>query len=331
MMDGASDQHVVVPPPQRVLRLLRPPRALTVLAAPGGFGKTSALEWWAKHWPSPVLWADVAGPDASDAEMARAIVAALRIRSEGPTEGAVDSSGAALAVCNAVVPGRHVSIVLDDVSLGGLRFAAELSETFASLRRPELAVVVAGRMRGPLSSLPSVAQSRALWIGPAELRLRAGEVRRSLERLLERPATEVEVARVMAITDGWPGGLVMASSILRNGRPDLLEAVERGDLVLGRATISALSRDAIRAAAALQGDPEAWLDESASDGLRVGLAELAISGLVGRARISGRRSSSGRFRWQLTSFASEAIAAWLDWAHPRDAETLGARGSHGAG
>lgn len=234
-------------PPQRLVRMLRPPGPLTVLGAPDGFGKTTLLRWWASHWPTPVLWASgPADEEAGIGEIATALRASLgRGAGLAALLGAPagdNAPGLARALCRAIPIGRQVSIVIDDATPALLELAIDLSASLVALRRRDLALIVAGRV----SSAPleiSRAPRQPLWLGPEALRLRPAELRRALARLLDRAPSAAEVEEVAAITDGWPAGLQMAAAILRAGRGDLLRSVARSELVLGLATEMALTRE----------------------------------------------------------------------------------------
>ncbi len=199
--------------------------ALTLVAAPAGYGKTTAVRVWAEHSGSALAWVTL---DAGDNEPARlwtyVATAVDRIRnglgrrairrlhgSATGVEAAVDE------VMNAIAEfGQPVTLVLDDLQtvvdsecLASLRYAIERLPTMAHLvaiTRADPALELARlRGRGALSEV----RAHDLAFTPAEAR----------ELLVDRAGLELDDDQIEILlkrTEGWPAALYLAALWLRS-------------------------------------------------------------------------------------------------------------------
>jgi LuxR family maltose regulon positive regulatory protein len=212
---------------------------LTLVAAPAGYGKTTAVRAWCESRDAALAWVTLDAGDNDPVRLWTYIATAVdRIRQGlgrgalqrlrlpgGQIEAAVDELMNGLAVF-----GEPIVIVLDDLEavtdtecLASIDFAVEhLPETtrLVFITRTEPAIPLARRRAGgTLAELHAlelafdVAEARQLLVDPGHLELGDEE----LEMLVER-------------TEGWPAALVLAGLWLRSVE-DVHEAVRafRGD------------------------------------------------------------------------------------------------------
>ncbi len=199
--------------------------AMTLVAAPAGYGKTTAVRAWAEHSGSALAWVTL---DAGDNEPARfwAYVATAvdrvrdglgrralkRLRAPGfGVKVAVDELMNGLAGF-----GRPVTLVLDDLQtvtdtdcLASLGYAIERLPRAARLiaiTRADPALELAGlRARGGLSEV----RARELAFTVAEAR----------ELLVDRAGLELDDEQIEILrnrTEGWPAALYLAALWLRS-------------------------------------------------------------------------------------------------------------------
>lgn len=195
-------------------------RVLTLVVAPTGYGKTTALATWAADRPR-TAWVALDPTDDEPIRFARAIVAAMRRVApdlgthtlELLDDPAADIAGSVrISLVNAledlVAP---VTVVLDD--LHAIRNAACLGLVDALLTdRPHgLRLVIATRVDpglplGRLRATGLLAEIRA-----AQLRFEAAETGALVNDALGLDVPPDAVERLTVRTEGWPAGLALAA------------------------------------------------------------------------------------------------------------------------
>ena len=198
--------------------------ALTLLAAPTGYGKTTAVRSWCARGETPVAWVTLDAGDDDPVRLWTYVATAVdRIR-QGlgrPALMRLRVAGVSLEVVvdelmNGIVSfGAPLIVVLDDLqavtdsdSLASIEYAIERLPANARLlviSRVDPVIRLARlRGRGALAEL----RAADLAFGPEEAR----------ELLVEReglPLTEADVAALVERTEGWPAGLYLAALWLR--------------------------------------------------------------------------------------------------------------------
>ncbi len=176
-----------------VARLRRDAGALvTVVRAPAGYGKTTALAQWAATVPGFVAWIDARpahrepGALAADARAAR----------------------------EALGPGAHVLVVDHTERLTGAAAREALATVVAQLD-DGWRLIVAGRVEPPLRLAAVRVARRLAEVGPADLAMDAAEAGALLAEA-GVDATHDDTAALLARTEGWPAGLVLAGLALRD-------------------------------------------------------------------------------------------------------------------
>ncbi len=213
-------------PRQRVRRALDAgtDAALTLVAAPPGYGKTTAVRAWCASRQAALAWVTLDGDDNDPVRLWTYVATAVerarkgfgratlqRLDRGGPVKSAIDELMNAITAVD-----EEFVLVLDDLQtvkdtecLASLDYAIEraprhlhliaISRTDPALRLPHL------RARGALAELRA-----------ADLAFTAAETR---DLVVERGGVELVAEDVEALrqrTEGWPAALLLASVWLRS-------------------------------------------------------------------------------------------------------------------
>ncbi len=203
----------------------------TLLVAPAGYGKTTAVSAWLRRTGHDAAWfmldpGDDLGTDP-DALVAAWLTAALQAAGAWPADTAAPSGptrdpSAVAAACEA--SGWRGVIVFDDAHHLGAAAAASLATWIE--RAPEgVHTVVSARHTPPLPVARWLARGAAEVIGVETLRLRADEGRALLQRLLPELVPAHADALITRV-EGWPAGVLLAARSLR-GKADPGDVIER--------------------------------------------------------------------------------------------------------
>jgi LuxR family maltose regulon positive regulatory protein len=193
----------LVPRP-RLVRLLDEGRgrALTLVVAPLGYGKTTLLAQWTAACARPVAWLSLDERDRDPfrlwAHVGEALASAMPgLRPLAAPGVALDTLIPRLA--EEVADGPPAVLVLDDYHRLGRGASEGTLRWFAERTAPTLQVVLAGRVPPPFPLGLLRARGRLLEVGPVDLRLTEVE-----ELALAGPAGADAVPDGM---EGWPAGV----------------------------------------------------------------------------------------------------------------------------
>jgi len=220
------------PPPQRSQVHDRPRLAArieravagrtTLVSAPAGYGKTTALASWARVRPTPVAWLALDERDAWPVPFLRHVTAALAALEPGlaalpdPLEAGVDAALATLLNALDTAAGPRV-LVLDDLHVVAVPEVLDLVRRLVEHAPEPLRLVLATRVDPALPLARWRLSGDLDEIGPDELRFDVAEARTLLQGLglmLDAPTLELLVQR----TEGWGAGLQLAGLGLRGRR-----------------------------------------------------------------------------------------------------------------
>jgi len=220
------------PPPPRADRAPRPrllarldeaaAGRLTLVSAPAGYGKTTALASWAAGTPHPVAWLSLDEADNAPQRFLRHLVAALQRRDETLRElgdfVGEDLEAALITVVNDVAENiEPLVLVLDDYHVVHADRVHELVRFLLDHAPEPLRLMIATRADPPLP----LARLR---VAHALSEVRADELRFTVEEagsMLAALGLELAPADVDELTwrsEGWPAGLQLAALSLRGQR-----------------------------------------------------------------------------------------------------------------
>jgi LuxR family maltose regulon positive regulatory protein len=231
-------------------------RKLTLVAAPPGFGKSTALaEWAASRTRAAIAWLTVDEADNDPVRFFTYVAAAVaRVEPElgARTLAALRAPGADLRetvlpqfLNELVATGRDLVLVVEDYHL---ITSADVHEAVAYLveRSPDgLHLVVSTRHDPPLPLGRLRARGALTEVRADDLRFSEAEASEFLVGGLGLVLSTAAVASLQARTEGWPAALYLAALSLR-GRHDTQAAVDQfaGDdrYVVDYLTTEALAR-----------------------------------------------------------------------------------------
>ena len=204
-------------------------RALVLVCAPAGFGKTTLLADWVGSSNWAVAWLSLDPDDNDPARFWRYVAAALDRAREGlgeqlrpllaaPTP--LPGQGVVTALINQLeAEPEELVLVLDDYHLID---STTIHDSLAFLLRhlpPQLHLAIASRSDPPLPLAWLRASGQLTELRAAELRFTPEEAAAFLQEVWKLDLPAQTVAALEARTEGWVVGLQLAALSLR-GRPD---------------------------------------------------------------------------------------------------------------
>ena len=207
-------------------------RGLVLVCAPAGYGKTTLLAGWARHYQRPVAWLSLDAGDNDPARFWRHAVAAL----DGVCPGIGERVGPLLgppappsfeglvtALINELAARpdpSDVPLVLDDYHLIGSQLVHDSLGFLLEHLPPGLHPVLASRADPPLALARLRVRGQLTELRDAELRFTAEEAAAFLRETAGAELPDAAVAALAARTEGWAAGLQLAALSLR-GQPDV--------------------------------------------------------------------------------------------------------------
>jgi ATP/maltotriose-dependent transcriptional regulator MalT len=226
--------------------------ALTLVAAPAGYGKTTAVRAWSARRRTPTAWVALDADDNEPAALWTYVAAAVDRALPGAGKAALrrlTATGARIksaidVLANELsISGRELAIVLDDLqTVTDAECLASIDYALERLASTTHLILITRTDPGL-----RLARLRA---GDALTELRAGDLAftaaEARELLVERAGVDLDPAHIellRARTEGWPAALVLAGVWLRR-EPDPGQAARRfgGD---HRFVVDYLSREAL--------------------------------------------------------------------------------------
>ena len=218
---------------------------VTVVTAPAGFGKTTALAEWARARRGPTAWFSLNHFDVHARQLHHGIVTALRrlaldvddaryapLLTVGLDSRDVHASAGATVRALHEVPEPTV-LVLDDVHRAGPDAGDGVLGVLVALAPPSVHLVLAGREAPAVPLQPLRAAGELGEIGRDDLAFTAGEVR-AAAAALRRPVTAAQAAQLRSGAAGWPAAVRMAivAGVTGAGGPDTLFAEHVAEKIL---------------------------------------------------------------------------------------------------
>jgi len=206
---------------------------VTVLAAPAGFGKTTALtEWLATLQPAApsVAWLSLDSRDNDPSLFWTYVVTAMRTAVDGLGSDALQllssssspSTEAALAALLNDLSGRpeELLLILDDYHLIEAPDVHEGMTFLLEHRPPQLHVVLATRTDPPLPLARMRARGQLVEVRAADLRFTVDESAAYLNGRMELRISQGDLAALDGRTEGWIAALQLAALSMQ-GRDDV--------------------------------------------------------------------------------------------------------------
>ncbi|MBB4664232.1 helix-turn-helix transcriptional regulator [Conexibacter arvalis] len=222
-------------------------RPLTVVCAPAGCGKTTALAQWVESADQPTAWLSL---DAGDDDPRRLLAHLAAALGTVETEAAVEAQRALrddadpfeevlprlLDGLEAAASADGFALVLDDLQHVRAPACHRLLEALIDALPPGARVVVATRSAPPLRLARRRAAGTVTEVGPRTLAFRPAESERLLNGALRLALSREQLAAVEERVGGWPAGLALVADSLP---PEPDDARFRQALARSRADVDA--------------------------------------------------------------------------------------------
>jgi len=206
-------------------------RALTVLVAPPGFGKTTLLAAWSADRAARVAWLSLDDDDNDPARFFLHIVASLRtvepeLVALAPTAHSAPGASPLAPLLNELAAvQQELALVLDDYHLITNDHIHEGVTYLVEHLPRSLRVVVATREDPPFPLARLRARGELAELRAGELRFSDVEARTFLNDALGLDLSDRDIKLLQARTEGWPAALYLAALTLR-GQPNPSRLIE---------------------------------------------------------------------------------------------------------
>ena len=206
-------------------------RALTLVSAPAGFGKTTLLAQWLAESGMPVAWLSLEAEDNDPTRFLSYLIAALQTLD-------AQIGATALALLHTPQPPSPEAVLAvltnDLADRGGDDFALVLDDyhviTAESIQRgmtfllehlpPQMHLILATRADPPLPLARLRAQGQLCEVRAADLRFGTAEASTFLQTVMGLDLPPEAIATLESRTEGWIAGLQLAALSLQ-GRADV--------------------------------------------------------------------------------------------------------------
>ncbi len=204
-------------------------RAVALVSAPPGYGKTTLVASWLAAERRAAAWLTLDEADGDPAVFLAYLVAAVRraapslaLRDEGAIVAAPHSPSSLTPLLNELAEaGEPLVIVLDDYHVVGDAHVHGIVAFFASHLPTNLRLVIATRQDPPLPLARLRARGQLVEIRAADLRFAASDAARFMRGTMGLEISDQVVDRLAERTEGWVAGLQLAGLSLRgHGDPD---------------------------------------------------------------------------------------------------------------
>ncbi|MFC1905936.1 LuxR C-terminal-related transcriptional regulator [Chloroflexota bacterium] len=203
---------------------------LTLVSAPAGYGKTTALCEWIRSTKVPVCWISVDAGDNDPARFWAYVIAALQTieptagkaaekliksRQQLPIEAILTS-----LINDISADDAELIMVLDDYYLIELEAIHKAISFFIDHLPPQLHLVIAGRSDPPLPLANLRAKGLLSELRTADLRFTPQEASDFLKLTTQTELSDNDILQLEERTEGWIASLQMAALSLK-GRDDV--------------------------------------------------------------------------------------------------------------
>ncbi|NTU78387.1 MAG: hypothetical protein HGA45_03130 [Chloroflexales bacterium] len=204
-------------------------RALTLISAPAGFGKTTLLSAWLAGCGRPAAWLSLDAADSDPARFLTYLVAALQTLDatvgagvvgvlQSPQLPPVEALLTVLLNEIAALPGRLV-LALDDYHVIDSPAVDQALAFLIEHLPPQLHLVIATREDPHLPLARLRARSQLTELRATDLRFTPAEAAAFLTQVMGLNLADSDIAALETRTEGWIAGLQLAA-ISMQGQPD---------------------------------------------------------------------------------------------------------------
>lgn len=209
---GAIDRHGLLAQLRGALD-----HKLTVISAPPGYGKTTAVSQLAKRVPCPVIWHTVEERERDVPNLYAHALSAVEQIAPGLTTAAEtrDYTPAELAAFFADhlrdAASEPFAYVLDDAQhLAGSLAAEAWLRRLVTLLPSNCHLILVSRVLPRLPYAEMLARSEVLAFGQRELRFSTEEAIQLASQMLGSSLPDANIAGLVERLEGWPAGIVLA-------------------------------------------------------------------------------------------------------------------------
>jgi LuxR family maltose regulon positive regulatory protein len=211
-------------------------RDLTLVCAPAGFGKTTALAEWAHTSRRPVAWLTLDEGDNDATRFWSNIAAALcppafDATTHAPAEFGSAASEPSIRTVAALLTraGEQLVLVLDDYHLIDAAPVHAAVTDLVERLAPRLRIVIAGRADPPLPLGRLRARGQLAEVRAADLAFTADQTAALLREVAGIALADTSIAALAERTEGWAAGLQLATlSLQERADPDAFVAAFSG-------------------------------------------------------------------------------------------------------
>ncbi len=203
-------------------------KALILVSAPAGYGKTTLVSGWLREIPIASTWLSLDEEDNEPRRFLQYLVAALRrVAPSIPADAAQmlrdGSSGSLEALLTVLIneisaQAKPMVLALDDLQQVHAQPVQEALAFLLEHTPPELHLVILSRSDPILPLARLRARNQVLDIRAQDLRFDPREVAAFLEEVMDLRLAPADVALVEARTEGWIAGLQLAALSMKGGR-----------------------------------------------------------------------------------------------------------------
>lgn len=209
---------------------------LSLIVAPAGYGKTTALSAWASAQPaeSIMAWLTLDETDNDPAEFLRHLIESVRANAANlddrlagfsDTHSDFDFESVAISLLNILTGVQSdILIIIDDFYFVTDAKVHAFLDTVIQRGSPNLHIAICSRTRPAVKLGKARARGEVLEIDVHDLRFDLEESRDLLARHLGNSPDDDIVRRLLERTEGWAAGLKLAATSISGGRdPAILD------------------------------------------------------------------------------------------------------------
>lgn len=211
---------------KRLAKGLQPGCRLTLVSAPAGFGKTTAVGQWLARTDSPVVWLTLDAGDNDARRLLRYLVTGFQ--QLNPVLGQtvmqllaspqLQTGGLLTELMNDLILANcSCTLILDDYQVITSAEVHSLLQQLIDYQPPQLRLVICSRNIPPIPLAVLRARGQLNEVRPVDLVFSETEAARFFAETMHLSVTDEQVKRLHHQTEGWIAGLQLAAVTLQAG------------------------------------------------------------------------------------------------------------------